>query len=71
MESQQQKTPFIRRIVTGHDEQDVAKVLHDGPATNAKFPSPGVAETFLFVRSRAVRTTSRSSSETIPTTSRE
>jgi len=48
MEIQQQKTPFIRRVVTGHDEQDVAKVLHDGPATNAKFPSPGIAATLIW-----------------------
>ena len=30
----------IRRVVTGHGQGDVAEVLIDGPATNAKHPSP-------------------------------
>ena len=30
------KLPPIRRVVTGHDRNNVAKVIIDGPATNAK-----------------------------------
>jgi quercetin dioxygenase-like cupin family protein len=34
--------PFpIRRVITGHDANNVAKVLIDAPATNAKGGSPG------------------------------
>jgi len=40
--------PQIRRIVTGHDENGVAKVLIDGPAGNAKFPSPGTVSTLIW-----------------------
>jgi len=39
--------PPIRRIVTGHDG-DVAKVLIDTPASNAKFPSPGTVSTLIW-----------------------
>jgi hypothetical protein len=28
--------PPIRRVVTGHDKNNVAKVIMDGPATNAR-----------------------------------
>ncbi len=38
----------IRRVVTGHDENHVAKVLLDGPATNAKYPGPGMVSTMLW-----------------------
>jgi quercetin dioxygenase-like cupin family protein len=44
----QPKAPFIRRVVTGHDDKGAAKVLTDGPATNAKFPSQGVASTLIW-----------------------
>jgi naringenin degradation protein FdeH len=40
--------PPIRRIVTGHDENNVAKVLLDEPATNAKFPQPGLVSTMMW-----------------------
>ncbi len=40
--------PPIRRIVTGHDEKGVAKVLLDGPASNVKVPSPGTASTLMW-----------------------
>jgi quercetin dioxygenase-like cupin family protein len=40
--------PPIRRIVTGHDEKGVAKVLLDGAATNAKIPSPGTVSTLMW-----------------------
>jgi|SRR5579875_1665467 quercetin dioxygenase-like cupin family protein len=39
--------PSIRRVVTGHDGQ-TAKVLIDGPATNAKYPAPGVVSTLIW-----------------------
>jgi quercetin dioxygenase-like cupin family protein len=39
--------PPIRRIVTGH-VGDVAKVLIDAPAVNAKYPSPGTVSTLMW-----------------------
>lgn len=41
--------PPIRRVVTGHDAANTAKVLIDGPATNAKFPGPGAVSTLMWV----------------------
>ena len=43
----------IRRVVTGHDESDVAEVLIDGPATNAKHPSPGTVSTLIWSTDRS------------------
>jgi quercetin dioxygenase-like cupin family protein len=40
--------PPIRRVVTGHDDKDVAKVLLDGPATNAKYPAAGTVSTMIW-----------------------
>src|SRR5262249_48274639 len=40
--------PPIRRVVTGHDAARVAKVLRDEPATNAKYPQPGLVSTMLW-----------------------
>ena len=40
--------PPIRRVVTGHDRNDVAKVILDGPATNAKYPGPGTVSTLIW-----------------------
>ena len=40
--------PPIRRVVTGHDANDVAKVLLDEPATNAKYPQPGQVSTLMW-----------------------
>jgi len=40
--------PPIRRVVTGHDNNNVAKVLLDAPATNAKFPSAGTVSTLIW-----------------------
>jgi quercetin dioxygenase-like cupin family protein len=40
--------PPIRRVVTGHDAVNVAKVLSDAPATNAKYPQPGVVSTMMW-----------------------
>jgi quercetin dioxygenase-like cupin family protein len=43
----------IRRVVTGHDENGVAKVLTDGPARNVKFPAPGVVSTLMWCSEEA------------------
>lgn len=40
--------PPIRRIVTGHDTQTVAKVIVDGPATNKKYPASNVVSTMIW-----------------------
>jgi quercetin dioxygenase-like cupin family protein len=42
------KYPPIRRVVTGHDGNGVAKVLLDAPATNAKFPQAGLVSTMMW-----------------------
>ncbi len=42
------KVPPIRRIVTGHDSERVAKVIIDGPATNAKYPPSGNVSTMIW-----------------------
>ena len=44
--------PPIRRFVTGHDADHVAKVLMQGPATNAKYPSPGTVSTLIWSTDR-------------------
>jgi quercetin dioxygenase-like cupin family protein len=38
----------IRRIVTGHDKKNVAKIIDDGPAKNTKTPREGVASTLMW-----------------------
>jgi len=38
----------IRRIITGHDGKNVAKVVREGPATNTKTPREGVASTLMW-----------------------
>jgi quercetin dioxygenase-like cupin family protein len=40
--------PPIRRVVTGHDSANVAKVLIDAPATNAKYPQAGQVSTMMW-----------------------
>jgi len=40
--------PPIRRIVTGHDAGNRAKVLIDAPAANAKHPQPGLVSTMMW-----------------------
>ena len=40
--------PPIRRVVTGHDAKNVAKVLIDGPATNTFSPSAGRSRTLMW-----------------------
>ena len=42
----------IRRVVTGHDGRNVAKVIVDGPATNTKTPRDGVASTLMWSSDR-------------------
>lgn len=38
----------IRRVVTGHDRQNVAKVIREGAATNTKTPREGVRSTLMW-----------------------
>jgi naringenin degradation protein FdeH len=40
--------PPIRRVVTGHDRDNVAKVIMDGPATNAKAGASGATSTLIW-----------------------
>src|SRR5882757_7091404 len=42
------KLPPIRRVVTGHDRNHVAKVIIDGPATNAKSGASGTTSTLIW-----------------------
>lgn len=44
--------PPIRRIVTGHDAANVAKVILDGPATNAKQAGNGAVSTLIWSTDR-------------------
>jgi len=52
MAGEQQPFPPIRRVVTGHDAKDIAKVLIDAPATNAKRPDSGVVSTLMWITDR-------------------
>jgi quercetin dioxygenase-like cupin family protein len=38
----------LRRVVTGHDRNNVAKVIRQGEATNTKTPRPGVCSTLMW-----------------------
>jgi quercetin dioxygenase-like cupin family protein len=38
----------IRRVITGHDRKNVAKVIREGEATNTKNPRPGVCSTLMW-----------------------
>jgi quercetin dioxygenase-like cupin family protein len=40
--------PPLRRVVTGHDHNNVAKVIIDGPATNAKGGASGATSTLIW-----------------------
>jgi quercetin dioxygenase-like cupin family protein len=44
--------PPIRRVVTGHDNNNVAKVILDTPATNAKYPQAGQVSTMMWCTDR-------------------
>jgi quercetin dioxygenase-like cupin family protein len=46
--SQRPDYPFIRRVVTGHDANNVAKVLIDAPATNEKYPDANMISTLIW-----------------------
>jgi quercetin dioxygenase-like cupin family protein len=46
--SNQPSYPPIRRFVTGHDKNNVAKVIMEGAATNAKYPNPGTVSTMIW-----------------------
>jgi quercetin dioxygenase-like cupin family protein len=48
MSSEKPDYPPIRRVITGHDGAHIAKVLIDGPATNAKYPSVGTVSTLIW-----------------------
>ena len=48
--------PPIVRVVTGHDQDNVAKVLISGPATNAKCPQPGLVSTMMWCTDTAPAT---------------
>jgi quercetin dioxygenase-like cupin family protein len=38
----------IRRVITGHDGKNVAKVIIEGPAANVRRPRDGVSSTLLW-----------------------
>src|SRR5438309_12114036 len=38
----------IRRVITGHSDRNVAKVVNDGPATNIRHPREGVSTTLIW-----------------------
>jgi quercetin dioxygenase-like cupin family protein len=40
--------PTIRRFVTGHDKNNVAKVIKDGLADNTRYSRPGSSSTLLW-----------------------
>ena len=42
----------VRRVVTGHDSNKLAKVLIDAPATNRKFPLSGAVTTLIWATDR-------------------
>ena len=46
--SQRPDYPFIRRVITGHDAANTAKVLIDAPATNEKYPDAGMISTLIW-----------------------
>src|ERR1700751_5262195 len=46
--SDAKKLPPIRRVITGHDKNNVAKVIIDGPATNAKAGASGATSTMIW-----------------------
>jgi quercetin dioxygenase-like cupin family protein len=43
-----QKLPPIRRVITGHGRNNIAKVIIDGPATNAKQGASGATSTLIW-----------------------
>ncbi len=49
---EKKNAPPVRRVVTGHDLNRVARVLFDGPATNRKFPPSGAVTTLIWSTDR-------------------
>jgi len=49
MSTDKPKYPPIRRVVTGHDNSNVAKVIMDGEATNHKGGASGAQSTLIWV----------------------
>ena len=49
MNTEQQKYPPIRRVVTGHDDNNIAKVIMDGEATNHKGGASGAQSTLIWI----------------------
>ncbi len=49
MSTEQPKYPPIRRVVTGHDDNNAAKVIMDGPATNHKGGASGAQSTLIWI----------------------
>jgi quercetin dioxygenase-like cupin family protein len=43
-----QQFPPIRRVVTGHNANNVAQTIIDGPAINARFPPSGIRSTLIW-----------------------
>lgn len=52
MTNQPVPSPPIRRIVTGHDAQNLAKVIMEGPATNTRWGSEGNTSTLIWSTDR-------------------
>jgi quercetin dioxygenase-like cupin family protein len=46
----------VRRIVTGHDEKNVAKAMIDGPASNARHSNSGITSTLIWCTDSAPAT---------------
>ena len=49
MSAEQPKFPPIRRVVTGHDSNNVAKVIMDGEASNHKGGASGAQSTLIWI----------------------
>src|SRR4029450_4598378 len=49
MTTEQPKYPPIRRVVTGHDNNNVAKVIMDGEAINHKSGASGAQSTLIWI----------------------
>ena len=46
--TESQKLPPIRRVITGHDRNNVAKVIIDAPATNSKRGASGATSALIW-----------------------
>ena len=49
MSTQPSRFHPIRRVVTGHDKNNLAKVIMDGPATNHKGGASGAQSTLMWI----------------------